>query len=94
MMHVSPPQAVDLLSQAIEFVKPHLDPSLPVTERLRTLWAAVFAARDLAASDVVEDEFLSLAMECALHRDLGYHAEEDLRHVIRWAMLGRDPFGN
>jgi hypothetical protein len=82
----------DLLSQAISHVKPHLDRSLPVNARLRALWAAVVAARDLGASDVVADEFLELAQESGLGRDLGRHADDDLRHVVRWAMLNRNPF--
>jgi hypothetical protein len=89
-----PPPAVDYLSQAIAIVRAELDPALPVTKRLRTLWAGVVAARDLGASDVVETEFLELARECGLYRALGRHAATDLQHVIRWAMLGRDPFGN
>jgi hypothetical protein len=84
--------AADLLSQAISYVKPHLDRSLPVGERLRAFWAAVVAARDLAASDVVEEEFLDLAQQAGLARDLGRHADDDLRHVVRWAMLNRNPF--
>jgi hypothetical protein len=82
----------DLLSWAISYVKPHLDRSLPVGERLRALWAAVVAARALAASDVLADEFLELAQRTGLARDLGRHADEDLRHVVRWAMLNRNPF--
>jgi hypothetical protein len=84
--------ATDLLSQAITYVKSHLDPSLPVAARLRALWAAVVAARDLAASDVVEDEFLHLARKTGLARDLGRHADEDLRHVVRWATADKNPF--
>jgi hypothetical protein len=82
----------DLLSRAISYAKRHLDRSLPVSERLRALWAAVVAARDLAASDVVEDEFLNLAQQSGLARDLGRHSDDDLRHVVRWAMLNRNPF--
>jgi hypothetical protein len=84
--------AADLFSQAISYVRPHLDVSLPIGNRLRALWAAVIAARDLAASDVVTEEFMHLARESGLARDLGRHADDDLRHVVRWAMLGRNPF--
>jgi hypothetical protein len=87
-----PSSKADFLSRAINFVEPHLDRSLPVSERLRTFWAAVVAARDLAASDVVEQEFADLAEQTGLARDLGNHADEDLRHVVRWAMLDRNPF--
>jgi hypothetical protein len=88
----SAPLPADLLSKAIRYVKPYLDRSLPVGDRVRVLWAAVVAARDLAASDVVAREFLDLAQQSGLANELGRHANEDLRHVVRWAMLDRNPF--
>ena len=54
--------------------------------------AGVAAARDLGAGDVVEDEFLTLARNTGLAADLGSDADAGLRHVIRWAMLGQNPF--
>jgi hypothetical protein len=86
------PAAVDLLARAISYVNPHLDRSLPVGQRLRALWAGVVAARDLAASHVVAEEFLHLAQDSGLAGDLGRHADDDLRHVIRWALLNLNPF--
>jgi hypothetical protein len=88
----SPPAAVDLLAQAIEHVRPHLDRAISTKERVCNLWAAVVAARDLGASDVIYDEFLRLGYDTGLATDLGRHADEDLRHVIRWALLDRNPF--
>ena len=86
------PETVDPLTQATAYVRPLLDRSYPVGERLRTFWAAVVAARDIGASDVVEAEFLQLARDVGLFADLGRHAAADLRHVIRWAMLNQNPF--
>jgi hypothetical protein len=74
-----PPTAVDLLTQATTFVRPHLSRSIPIGDRLRNLWAAVAAARDLGAIGVIEDEFMGLAREAGLAADLGPHADEDLR---------------
>jgi hypothetical protein len=85
--------ATDLLGQAIETARPYLDSTLPIGERVRNLWAGVVASRDRAAADVIEAEFMRLAQETGLARDLGRHANEDLGHVIRWGMLNRDPFG-
>jgi len=87
------PRAVDLLAQAIEHVRRHLDRSRPVRERVRMWWAGVAAAHDLAAYDVVEDEFLQIARDSGLIADLGRHGDEDLRHVLRWGLLERNPFG-
>jgi hypothetical protein len=86
------PETVDPLTQATAYVRPLLDRSFPLGERLRTLWAGVVAARDVGASDVVEAEFLQLARDVGLFTDLGSHAAADLRHVIRWAMLNQCPF--
>jgi hypothetical protein len=82
----------DLLAQAIETVGPHLDAAFSIHHRIRRLWAGIVAARELAAADVIEAEFMRLAEETGLARDLGRHADEDLRHVIRWGMLNRNPF--
>jgi hypothetical protein len=87
------PPAVDLLDQATAYVAPYFDPSISARDRLKDFWAAVVAARNLGASDVIEGEFIRLAHDTGLARDLGHHAEHDLRHVIRWAMLDRNPFG-
>jgi hypothetical protein len=81
-----------LLTQATTYVRPFLDRSNPIGERLQALWAAVVAARNVGASDVVEAEFLQLARDVGLFADLGRHAGADLGHVIRWAMLNQNPF--
>jgi hypothetical protein len=86
------PPPVDLLEQATAYMRPRLDRSIPVGERLMNLWAAVVAACDLGASDVVEEEFTRLAYDTGLARDLGRHADENLKHVIRWAMRNQNPF--
>ena len=86
------PTPIDLVRQAAGYVRPYLDRSNPIGERLRTFWAAVVAARECGASDVVEEEFLQLARDTGLAVDLGRHADADLRHVIRWAMLEQNPF--
>jgi hypothetical protein len=85
------PSTVDVLTEAIDYMRPLLERSIPVTKRMRELWAGVVAARDLGASDVVELEFLQLAHETGLFADLGRHAD-DVRHVIRWAMIDQNPF--
>jgi hypothetical protein len=80
------------LTDAVAYVRPRLTRANPICDRLRALWAAVAAARDLGASDVVEDKFFQSASDIGLVADLGRHADTDLRHVIRWAMLGMNPF--
>jgi len=85
------PATMDFLTQATAYVRPFW--IAPTSRRAPTdIWAAVVATRDVGASDVVEEEFLQLAREVGLFDDLGRHAEADLRHVIRWAMLDQNPF--
>jgi hypothetical protein len=81
----------DMLRKAVAHVRPHMDGGT-VGDRLRLLWAGVAAARELDGCDAIEDEFLALARNSGLAADLGRHADADLRHVIRWAMLGQNPF--
>lgn len=89
MRHVPPPAPVDLLDQAIDHVRPHLDCSVPLVKRARVFWAAVAAARNLGAADVVEADFAQLAADTGLSRDL---RREDLQHLLRWGQLNRNPF--
>ncbi len=84
--------AVDLLAQAIARVRPHLDRSTPIGERARIFWAGVVAARDLAAVDVIEEEFTDLAQATGLIADLGPHGKVDAAHLIRWALIDQNPF--
>ena len=84
--------AADLLDRAIARIRPDLDRSYPVARRIRALWAGVVASRKLGAEDVVTDAFMRLAVTTGLKADLGQHAEEDLRHVIRWGLFNRNPF--
>jgi hypothetical protein len=53
---------------------------------------ALWRPATLGATDVVEEEFLRLARDSGLYADLGSHADADLRHIIRWAMLDQNPF--
>jgi len=87
--------ARDMLADAVAYVRPHLSRGGSAGDRLRTLWAGVKAARDLGAADVVEDEFVGLACDAGLVIDdpaRGLFGEKTVRHVIRWAMLGMNPF--
>jgi len=52
----------------------------------------VVATRDLGACDVVEGEFLKLGRDTGLVADLGRRDDDDVEHIIRWAMLDQNPF--
>jgi hypothetical protein len=89
----APPRAIDLLANAIEFTRCELDRAKPINDRVRIFWAAVVAARNLGATDVVRDEFNQLANDLGLFADLGKPAEKTIEHVIRWGLFARNPFG-
>ncbi len=82
---------IDLLSQAIKATQRRIETATTMRDRLRALWAGAKHARDMAASDVVADEFLQLAKDIGLAN--GQRANEDVKHVISWASRGMDPFG-
>jgi hypothetical protein len=91
------PSVVDLLTLAIEQVRPLLDRKLPLKARVRVLWAATKNARSFAASDVLEGEFCQLARDTGLTADLEdpirrLSGEETVRHVVSWACRGLNPF--
>ena len=87
------PRGVSLLDQAIAKVRPMLERPNPAAARIRLLWAAAKHARGFAAQDIVVDEFTKLAVETGLAAQLGRHADEDIAHVLAWAVLGKNPFG-
>ena len=93
----APPATADLLTQAIELVRPQLNRSKPLKERVEIYWAAIAAAAELAAVDVLREEFLRLAEQTGLAADLKqhadlYHSVKTLDHVLRWGLLRRNPF--
>ena len=86
------PHSISLLGEAIAKVRPLLEQPNPTSARIRLLWAAAKHARNLAAADIIADEFTKLAVETGLADALGQHAGEDIAHVLAWAALDRNPF--
>ena len=71
--------------------------SKPLKQRVEIYRAAIAAAIELAAVDVLRDEFLRLAEQSGLAADLKqhadlYHSDKTLEHVLRWGLLRRNPF--
>ena len=87
----------DLLSQAIDMLRPMLNRKRPVRQRVRVFWAAVKNGRSFAAADVLSTEFYQLALETKLVADLDdrrrrLSGEITIRHVIDWGLRGLNPF--
>jgi len=93
-MSTDQPATVDLLGAAIARTAKYLDRSISVVGRVRSLWAAVATASviNAAADDVLEDEFIKLARQTGLTADLGAHGAGDVRHIVRWGLVDRNPF--
>jgi hypothetical protein len=99
------PLAVDFLQRVIDNARPQVaDPSAPTKERVETLWAYAKHSRSLAASDVLHDAFMQLAVDAGLIGANGWwlprdvrdnirpYGRKDIEHVIAWALLGQNPF--
>lgn len=105
MNNVERTASVDLLEQAIERVRPMLaNENRSTKERIRLLWAAAKKAREIASSKIILDAFMRLAVETRLIDEHGRwtgddvresvrrFGEEDVKHVISWAVRGWNPF--
>jgi hypothetical protein len=92
---VTPPPvpSVPLLDTILESVRADLALPLPPHKRIRLFWAGVMAARDLAATDIITHEFTAIATASGLQTAIGRHGDDDLDHVLRWALRGLDPLG-
>jgi hypothetical protein len=66
----------------------------PIAVRIRIFWAHAEALREVASHPQITRAFFALAKRSALIADLGPHGEEDVRHVLDWALRGRIPFGS
>jgi hypothetical protein len=85
-------------------IKPQLaDATHPIGQRIRLLWAAAKQARHLSSNDEVFNAFRALAVETRLINAYSWVAPgvgdsqrnfgpEDVAHVLRWAMRGKNPF--
>jgi hypothetical protein len=63
-------------------------------ERLRLLWRVAQAARGKACEAELRRQFLDRARKSGLTAAIGRHGEEDVAHVVNWALRGRDPWGS
>jgi hypothetical protein len=68
----------------------------PVKVRLRLFWEAAKGARGMAPDAELRRQFLERArtsgLIAAVHA-VGHHGQEDVEHVLNWALRGMDPWG-
>jgi hypothetical protein len=65
--------------------------------RLRLFWKAAIEARGQADEAELRRQFIERArssgLVAAVHA-MSHHGEEAARHVLNWALRGRDPWGS
>jgi hypothetical protein len=69
----------------------------PTKILLRQFWIAASAARHASEHAELQKQFMEHARASALVAAvyaLSRHGEEDVRHVLTWALAGRDPWGD
>jgi hypothetical protein len=68
----------------------------PPKVRLRLFWRAVMTARGKSDDANLRRQFLDRARSSGLVaavQELSRRGEEDVMHVLNWALRGRDPWG-
>jgi hypothetical protein len=70
--------------------------ALPLKLRLRRFWRVAMSARGKAPDAELRQVFMASARKSglvtAVHA-VSRHGEEDVKHVLDWALKGRDPWG-
>ena len=68
----------------------------PIKLRLRRFWCVAMSARGKAPDAELRRQFVERArssgLVAAVHT-ASRHGEEDVLHVLAWALAGRDPWG-
>lgn len=70
--------------------KPH-----PTKEWLQAFWQEVKAIRESGPAAELEATLMEAARKSGLIKavnEMSRHGEEDVRHVIRWGLAGRNPW--
>ena len=82
----------DIVAQITAHLASELRRDIPVATRIKIFWARAEALRHDAPHEQIKQQFMALAMQSGLITDLGHYGDEDVRHVLDWALLGRVPF--
>jgi hypothetical protein len=87
---IAPP--TDIVVEITTHLANELIRDTPVTMRIKLFWARAEALRQAAPHQQIKQAFFALAKRSGLITDLGHHGDEDVRHVLDWALLGHVPF--
>jgi hypothetical protein len=89
---VEPEVETDIVVEITTHLANELSRDTPVTMRVKIFWARAEALRQVASHPQITRAFFALAKRSGLIADLGRHGDEDVRHVLDWALRGRIPF--
>ena len=89
---VEPEAETDIVVEIAAHLVSELCRDIPVATRIKIFWARAEALRQAAPHKRIEQAFFALAKRSGLITDLGHHGDEDVRHVLSWALRGRVPF--
>ena len=89
---IEPEAETDIVVEMTAHLASELRRDIPVAVRIKIFWARAEALRHATPHDQIKQAFFALAKQSGLITDLGYHGDEDARHVLDWALRGRVPF--
>jgi hypothetical protein len=89
---IEPVADTDIVIEITAHLARELRRDIPVGMRIKVFWARAEALKHAAPHDQIKRAFLPLAKRSGLIADLGPHGDEDVRHVLDWALRGRVPF--
>jgi len=93
-IRAKPETEADIVFEITTHLASELRRDIPVAIRIKTFWAWAEALRYVAPQEQIKQQFTALAKQSGLIIDLGHHGEEDVRHVLDWALRGLNPFGS
>ena len=89
---IEPDADADIVIEITAHLARELRREIPLNMRIKIFWARAKALRHEAPHEQIKQQFIALANRSGLITDLGHHGEEDVRHVLDWALRGLVPF--
>ena len=89
---IEPEADTDIVVEITAHLARELCRDIPVGMRIKIFWARAESLRQAAPHKQIKQQFMALAKQSGLITDLGHYGDEDVRHVLDWALLGHVPF--
>ena len=83
---------LDIVAGVAAHLADELRRDIPVATRIKIFWGLAEALQHTAPHQQIKQTFIIIAEQTGLITDLGHHGDEDVRHVVDWALRGRVPF--